>query len=167
MASLEFVALVLTGLGLTASIVYYANVLSNSNKTQQMQLETRQAQLLMQIINQWSQPAMVEARDFYARLEITSFDEFVKMLANHETMKILRRYMGWLEGIGVLVRENYLDIKVIARLMFSNVTRDWEAVAPYIRQYREEQHYPRAFIEFEYLYKQLIKYKEEHPEIAT
>jgi len=43
MASFEFIALILTGLGLTASIVYYANVLSNANKTQQLQLETRQA----------------------------------------------------------------------------------------------------------------------------
>ena len=34
MASFEFVAIILTGLGLTASLVYYASVLRNTNKTQ-------------------------------------------------------------------------------------------------------------------------------------
>ena len=42
---IEYLPLVLTGLGLTASIIYYTSVLRNANKTQQMQLETRQAQL--------------------------------------------------------------------------------------------------------------------------
>jgi len=38
MTSFEFLAIILTGLGLTASIVYYANVLSNANKTRKAQL---------------------------------------------------------------------------------------------------------------------------------
>ena len=56
MASLEFVALILTGLGLTASIVYYANILNNANKTRELQLksqeqtlETRQTNILMNL----------------------------------------------------------------------------------------------------------------------
>jgi hypothetical protein len=49
MASFEFIALILTGLGLTASIVYYASVLRNSNKTQQLALETRRLQIIMDL----------------------------------------------------------------------------------------------------------------------
>ena len=55
---IEVLALVLTGLGLTASIVYYANILNNDNKTRELQLqaqqqvaETRQTQLYMQVFN--------------------------------------------------------------------------------------------------------------------
>ena len=54
MISLDVFALVLTGLGLIASIIYYANVLSNANKTQQMQLETRQAQFFMQLSDKFN-----------------------------------------------------------------------------------------------------------------
>lgn len=54
MVSIEVIALVLTGLSITASIVYYANVLSNANKTQKLQLETRKAQLYMQILDRFS-----------------------------------------------------------------------------------------------------------------
>jgi len=49
MASLELIALVLTGLSITASIVYYASVLSNANRTQKLQLETRRTQIFMQL----------------------------------------------------------------------------------------------------------------------
>ena len=45
----DYLPLVLTGLGLTASIIYYAMVLRNANKTQQMQLETRQTQLFLEL----------------------------------------------------------------------------------------------------------------------
>ena len=53
---IETIGFILTGLGLTASIVYYANILNNANKTRELQLkaqehatETRQAQLYMQL----------------------------------------------------------------------------------------------------------------------
>jgi hypothetical protein len=51
MVSLEIIALVLTGLSITASILYYTMNLRNANKTQQLALENRQAQLYMQLMN--------------------------------------------------------------------------------------------------------------------
>ena len=59
---IEFLPLVLTGLGLTASIVYYASVLRNQNKT-------RQTQLFLQ---------------FYNRLTDKQFFEEYKNLLNQE-----------------------------------------------------------------------------------
>ena len=52
MASLEFLAIVLTGLGLTVSIVYYATILRNANKAQQHATETREIQIFMQLMQQ-------------------------------------------------------------------------------------------------------------------
>lgn len=46
---IEYLPLVLTGIGLSVSIIYYASILKNANKTQRMQLETRQVQLFMTI----------------------------------------------------------------------------------------------------------------------
>ena len=46
---IEYLPIVLTGIGLSASILYYTIILRNANKTQQMQLETRQVQLFMTI----------------------------------------------------------------------------------------------------------------------
>jgi len=49
MASFEFLAIILTGLGLTVSILYYTFTLQNANKTQKLQLETRQTQVFMDL----------------------------------------------------------------------------------------------------------------------
>jgi hypothetical protein len=48
---LEYLPIVLTGIGLTASILYYSTILRNANKTQKMQQDTRNAQFFMQFAN--------------------------------------------------------------------------------------------------------------------
>jgi hypothetical protein len=47
MGSYEFIGLIFTGLSVSILMIYYANVLTNTNKTQKQQLETRQAQLYL------------------------------------------------------------------------------------------------------------------------
>ena len=56
---IDTIAFVLTGIGLAASIVYYANILNNANRTRELQLksqeqalETRQASIFTQIAYQ-------------------------------------------------------------------------------------------------------------------
>ena len=39
---IENIALVLTGLSITASIVYYSTILNNANKTRELQLKAQQ-----------------------------------------------------------------------------------------------------------------------------
>ena len=56
MVMIEYLPLVLTGIGLTASILYYTIILRNANKTQKMQLETRQVQMFMTISGTRSSP---------------------------------------------------------------------------------------------------------------
>jgi hypothetical protein len=53
MVQIEYLPIVLTGIGIIVSILYYTSVLRNANKTQQQQLDTRQAQLFMQMYNKW------------------------------------------------------------------------------------------------------------------
>ena len=50
MASIEIIALILTGLSISASIIYYSQVLSNSNKAQKLQQESRQTTTYIQTI---------------------------------------------------------------------------------------------------------------------
>jgi len=53
---IETIAVVLTGVGLAASILYYANIIKNANKTQTMQMENRLVQLFMQTYNRFQDP---------------------------------------------------------------------------------------------------------------
>jgi hypothetical protein len=162
----QMVLSTLQTLSLTVGVIYYIMTLRNTRKSQQQALETRQAQLFMQIVNQYSQPSFVEAKDLYEKLELNSLEDYEKIWADHEKAKIFRMYWGWIEGIGVLVRENYLDIKVIAGLMSGNIKQGWEKKAPYLLEMREVYNVPRLFIEWENLYNTLMEYGEQHPELG-
>lgn len=166
-------AFLLTGLGLAASIVYYANILNNANKTRELQLkaqelavETRQAQLLMQVVNNWSQPSMIDARQILDNFMFESVEDAIKQVEqNPEVLKSFRVFMNWLEGIGVLVKENYLAVDTIAALMSVSVKRYWEKYEPIILHYRSNS--PRNYSELEYLYNNLMRYYEDHPELVA
>ena len=154
---IESIPYVLTGVGIIVSILYYTSVLRNANTT-------RQAQLFMQILNQWNQPSMVESRVWYFSLELNTLEDYARLWREPEAAKLLRVWGGFLDGIGVLVREGFLDIKVIAGLMGGVVKMHWEYQAPYVYEMRESMNSPRFWIEWEYLYTALMKYAEDNPE---
>ena len=158
-------------LGLLVGIFYYVTTLRNAQKTRELTLkaqehatETRQAQLSMQLVNGWSQPHLVEARAFYQNLGTTSYDEYVNLWKNPEKEMQLRLWGCYCEGIGVLVRENYLDIKIVAGLIGGGVKNDWENIKDHTYKMRKISGMPRMWIEWEYLYHAVMKYAEENPE---
>jgi hypothetical protein len=76
MVSLEVLALVLTGLSITASILYYTMPLRNSNKTQQLALENRRAQLYMQLFLRITSEDFMKRSIDLIRLNYSNQDEF-------------------------------------------------------------------------------------------
>ena len=176
MASFEFLAIILTGLGLTASITYYASVLRNQNKT-------RQAQLFIQICNQTlNNPAFMKGYYNIMEHEWNDFDEYLEFLGDSgsENWNDVFLVGGILESIGVLVEEELIHISLIASLMARVVIEYGEKVVPMLhdraqlwRQTRMTQGKTlldmRAGAQWkaEYLYKELMKYMKAHPEQAT
>ena len=67
-------SIIFAGLSIAASIVYYASVLRNANKTQQMQLETRQAQLYMDLFNLFKSVDMWRIRLDVLNYQFNDFD---------------------------------------------------------------------------------------------
>ena len=167
----QMVLSTLQTVGLLVGIAYYITIMRNAQKTREMTLkaqehatETRQAQLSMQLVNGWSQPHLVEARAFYQKLGTTSYDEYVNLWKNPETEMQMRLWGCYCEGIGVLVRENYLDIKIVAGLLGGVVKNDWENIKDHTYKMRNISGMPRMWIEWEYLYHAMMKYAEENPE---
>ena len=129
MVSLEVVALVLTGLGLTASIVYYANVLSNANKTQQLQLETRQAQLYQQMTRDY---ATKEKLNDYIEMmnwqwdDYQDFEEKYGSDNNPEAFSIRNSIWGQYIFCSKMWKKGLIDINtstmVMIQILFSNIS---------------------------------------------
>ena len=157
---IEYLPLVLTGLGLTASIIYYASVLRNANKT-------RQTQLFMNIYDKWSGEELSQAYRILRTIKFNDYNEFESFWKNDDPNNIewsaAGKLAGFYEGVGVLVKEKLIDIRLIALLMKGRTTQYYEMMKPYVVRYRQENNSDTFLIETEYLYNKLTKYIQEHP----
>ena len=176
MITIEQVIYVLPIIALTASITYYALNLRTANKT-------RQAQLFIQICNQTlNNPIFMKGYYVIMSNNWKDFDEYLKFLGEpgSENWNDVFLVGGILESIGVLVEEGLIDISLVASLMARVVIEYGEKVVPMLhmraqswRQTRMQQ--GKTLLEMragaqwkaEYLYNKLMKYLEEHPELAT
>ncbi len=146
--------------GLLVGISYYILSLRNQNRA-------RKTQLYLQIINKFTESEMIEERAKFVDLDWSRADDFMVEWINPEGRKTISTQGSWYEGLGVLVKENLLDIRIVALLLTGLVIQFWDKFIPIIDEVREARGEPRLFIEAEYLYNQLMKYTKEHPEIQT
>ena len=146
--------------GLLVGISYYILSLRNQSKA-------RKTQLYLQMVNKYSEPVMIDALGEYNDLEWTTAEDFIEDWKNPERRKTIGTLGNWFEGLGILVKENLLDMRVVALFVTGNVILFWGKFMPIIDDVREALEFPRWYIEAEYLYDQLMKYTKEHPEIQT
>lgn len=163
MASFEFLAIILTGLGLTASIIYYASILRNANKTQQLQLETRQAQLFMQVYDRWNSSEFI---NFWFKFSSTDLDKYE--FGTDKELDVAFRAIGrFMEGIGVLVKRKLIDVEFVDDLMSGNIIEFWESSKEWLIDFRTQTNYPQYGEWVEYLYNQIKPIVEQqYPETA-
>ena len=162
MIQIEYLALVLTGLGLTASILYYAMVLKNANKTQKLTLESRNLQLFMQMYQEMSTPENLKRWSDLMNFEWDDFDDYMRkysLEANEEAYlkrsSVLRRY----NTMGLLVRDNHLDSELLYDYVGDQVLMMWEKQGPFLVEYRVRYGRPELLQWFDYLADEMRKVK--------
>ena len=169
MVSIETVSIVFTGISISLAAFYYINTLRNSQRNQQTQLETRQAQLFIQLYNRFRDDTeSLDIESSFLDVEIKSSEDFIRLWRTDEDFgKVLSTLGGFYEGIGVMVREGYIPVRLVALQWGGTTRRLWEKMEPFMSDVREAQTFPRAWAETEYLYEELMKYLDEHPELKT
>jgi len=173
--------------GILVGIIYYITIMRNQQRTRELSLraqeltlkaqeqasETRQAQLFMNIYNQsFTSRQFLDALQRVINLQWKDFDEYLALFdyTNPETREnrlAMMTLTGFFEGVGVLVKEGLLDIRMVALLMTGPVKSYWEKIVPIVEKYRERDNYPRMVSETEYLYNELMKYISENPEFKV
>jgi len=166
MVQVEYLALILTGIGIIVSILYYASVLRNANKTQQMQLETRQLALFMPLFETYRSR---EFRKHIAEMrnqEWTSNEDFVEKYGpdtNPDAWSTRVAVGSYFDGIGVLVRRGHVDIGMVNDLIGNALIDVWEQFGPVFLAVRTRNSNPYIYTDYEWLYEEIVKYREEHP----
>jgi hypothetical protein len=167
--SVQIVLSALQTTGLLVGIFYYIMTLRNTRKSQQQALETRQAQLFMQVYKEVCTPEWWQR--YYA---ITKFNKM-----NNEEMEEMVRtdaelnseqsaVFSFFEGLGVLVKKELIDPSLVDDLLSSAIIIYWERVEPFFLERRKRVRLGSVQAEWiEYLYHQIKPiYEEQHPEHA-
>jgi hypothetical protein len=167
---IESLALALSGFGLAASIVYYANILNNANKTRELQLkaqeqalETRQAQMFLTIYNRMlDEKFSKNVNEVLMKWEWSDWDDFLEKYGPdtdiHDTFNLV---MMFYEGIGILINKGLIKASLIDDFLSAAIVIVWEKYGPIVYQLREYYGAPQTFEWVEYLYNQIKPIVEE------
>ena len=146
------------------------NILTSrrEEKRNQQTLETRQAQMFMNI---YEKTTTKEFNTAWVKWLVTpwkTFEDYKNLMNSDQEFAEANSSLGsFYEGLGVLVREGLIDIRYVA-LLICGVTRAWfEKYLPILVDGRRITGMTRWMSESEYLYHELIRYLGEHPELDT
>ena len=153
MASFEFLAIILTGLGLTASVLYYSTILSNANKTQKMALETRQTQLFLQFYDTVNAENMQTVTEILA-WEWEDYDDFLEKYYSPDLFSKYNTQFQRYNGIGLLAMRDQIDLDLVYQFVGSPIIRIWEKFKDIIVN---RETYSGRMIGLEFLYAEMKK----------
>jgi hypothetical protein len=136
-------------------------------ETRDRDLQTRQAQMFMNIYNQVTMKDFIAAWNIFCSSDFKNFKEYNEIVQKKDVRDAFTILGMYWEGLGVLVREGYLDIRLVALLICGMTRYFWEKLIPIKEDYRVEMGFVRWMSETEYLYNELMKYIDKHPELST
>ncbi|UCD44227.1 MAG: hypothetical protein JSV27_08805 [Candidatus Bathyarchaeota archaeon] len=150
--------------GVIAGFTYYVMVVRNSQRTQQMQLETRQAQLFSQFALNMNSADNLRNYMEVLNWEWEDYHDFeMKYGSDNDTQTRAMRLNMWTgyNHIGKLLREGLLDLDLVYTLMGDSAIWQWVKWRDVIEEQRRRYYTSDFMAEWEYLYSELMRYKQE------
>jgi len=159
MVDYQALSIIFAGLSIAASIMYYASVLRNQNKT-------RQTQLFMNLYEVYR--SIEFRRQWYSTSSWTwnSHEEFLSKYGgenNPEAFSVLHSVLGYFEGVGMLVQRGDIDIEMVEDLLDIPAVSVWNRFKDFVYGSRELRNWPQLFSNFEYLVSQIEERKNRNP----
>ncbi len=165
--TLQTIGILLTGLTVSIAAIYYTLTLRYTRrnqeltlKAQEQALETRQAQLFMQIFNRFQE---VEFRKNFNEVlvrEWEDYDDYVRKygrFTNPTAQAVSSSIALFFEGLGVILGRGLLDIDIVGELMSSPVRLYWEKMSPVVTGMRDRMNRDSIMASAEYLYDEVVR----------
>ena len=152
---LQSISYIAGATGVCAAAIYYIISLRNSQKNMKLTLETRQAQLFMQIYSAFCSDPIQRARIDIANRSYRDYDDFESKygyIGNPEAYLHHSTLSFFYEGIGVLVFRKLIDPSLVDDLMSGSIIGYWETMRPYYLEYRTRFDWPQIAEYVEHLY---------------
>jgi len=167
MIDIQTILTYLTLISVPVGVTYHIMTLNNTRKNQQLQLETRQAQMYMSIINSFNSP---EFRRQWHIVESATWDDYddfhEKYPLGSEMLTAATRHFIFFDSIGGLVKKKLIDVDLIDGALALNIVVTWRLLEDIIYGDRESFNTPSLWEPFEYIYNEISKrdeFKESTP----
>ena len=160
-------SIISAALGVLAGVINSIFASRRAEKQRQTENETRQAQLFMQLIDKFTSKEGIEYMRLLRNATWSSYEEWLERYRNDlEYDNAYRWISSAYDGVGALLREDLLDVRMVALVATSMIIYYWEKHKGVIYDWRKRRNDRSYRSEWEYLYNELVKYLEEHPELA-
>jgi hypothetical protein len=165
----------LTPISITVGVIYHIMTLNNTRKMQQHALETRVAQLFMQLYSFYDNKEFL--RDYGNITNVYVYEDAEDWWRKYSPQADGDAFASWLrvgrffDGVGILVERNLIEKELVFELLGDVIRGSWEGaesgtgMGRWLEGGRELWDRPQLWRNYEYLYGELMKYIEEHPEL--
>ena len=165
MISVEIIALVLTGVGLIASIIYYANTLQNANKTQEQQLAARRTQVCTALLQGSMTEEAMQRHIELLETQFTDFDDFLQKYDSSVNPELAaKRLTTWwrYNTIGYMIKDDLIDASTVYNFIGPASMLQWRKWKPIIEEYEKTGlSTPGIYEGFDYLYTEMDKIRQQ------
>ena len=159
MVDAQTTSIIFAGVSIGVAALYYTLTLRNTQRAQQLQLETRQAQLFMQAYNRFTEKEFQKSWfEMVSQWEWDDYDDFMTKYGpktNSEDASKFGSVLAYFEGLGVFVEQKLIDIELVSRLGSSNIINCWEKFRPVFEEYTRRTGNPYTYDYLEWLYNEL------------
>ena len=163
LAVITMVKDIVTILGVIGGFTYYVMTVRNAQhtreltlKAQQQSAETRQAQLYMQIFNQWNEREFWEDYFSVMEAEFSNIEEYESIFDTPAKRAQVNHAGTLIEGVGSLLHKGLIDPVLVSDMLYSTSINFWNKMKPIMQQLRQSKNNPRFGEYTEYL---LLKWK--------
>ncbi|MBN2335242.1 hypothetical protein JXL21_06745 [Candidatus Bathyarchaeota archaeon] len=170
MVDLSTILQLIQAAGIIVGVAYYIMNIENNRRNQELTLkaqehalETRQAQLFMSIYQSIYTTEGLRSEYNMPKTTLKTYEELERLYQEEDAYKAWSWYGTFYEGIGVLVKEDLVDIGHVALLISGGVINFWEKYRELYLDTRSKMNWPRFGVETEYLYDRVIEYGEANP----
>jgi hypothetical protein len=117
---------------------------------------TRKTEIIMKIYDRFGSKEMVEAINKVGGSKFENINDYRDKYGFTEAVEVAVLF----EGIGVLLEQNLIDIKMADKLFGPTINTLWERMQPLIHAMRKGLNEPFFFSHFEYLINRLSAYRQ-------
>lgn len=143
---LQSVSYVAAAMGVLVAAIYYVFTLRINQRNIKHTLETRQAQLFMQLYDKLTETKQWdEYTEIMERWSWTDFSNFMRKYGPEENPEEWNKFylcLGQWERVGLLVRDGLIDPKLVWHWLGSIPVRLGEKYEPVLDEYREKYEAP-------------------------